>query len=175
MKNFKLFVLVPTFFVLLIFLGIFAGKPFTTTAPAPAPTPPPTPTPPRPAVGTVNADPTTTDMADFVCFVKQFHEQMTTDVELRVSEKQCSFGSSYTYELRQSNGAWVDFDCNDVAARILDRSLVPITERECVALRGAVDDWWKANPDPTEYVDGEGRVWRRQETAPAETKGKHDD
>jgi hypothetical protein len=126
-----------------------------------------------PATGRVWEDATTTD-ASYMSFIKTFHAQIEPGVALEVEaeyrpwlDADCDSYCSFTFTLRQGQDAkkWVIFDCDAVADKILQEQLVPIVSKDCILLRDMGKKYWKANPDPAEYTDAKGKVWKRQVSA----------
>jgi hypothetical protein len=110
-------------------------------------------------------------------FIKVWRYQVTPEVEMRATStlkpwlSKCDkwscdhFAVQFDDELRQRDGAWVYFDCDKVAEKIIDRDLVSKVETACAAIHAThatARDYWIANNDPSEFTDSNGRIWKRQ-------------
>jgi hypothetical protein len=122
----------------------------------------------QPPVGAVVADPVTID-APAVYFVKTYKERISRDIELTVKSTRTPYlifpedGVEYVYSLRQDeHHAWVRFECDNVADKILDLDLVPIVSKECEVLHQVAKAFWKQNNPPKQFTDPDGAVWTRQ-------------
>jgi hypothetical protein len=124
-------------------------------------------------VGSVSSD-AVHDDDKYRNFVKVWTYQVTPEVQMSVRSSlqpwlsKCDWmgcGSralSFSDELIQSDGKSVDFDCDDVADKIIDRDLVPKVEVACASVHATAIAYWKGNNDPSEFTDKDGHVWRRQ-------------
>jgi hypothetical protein len=73
----------------------------------------------------------------------------------------CSSDIEFSDEISHPGGAWVLFDCDSVADKIIDRNVVGEVAFECKVLHEDAMNFWKNTP-PTEFVDDQGRKWRRE-------------
>src|ERR1700728_1757365 len=94
-----------------------------------------------PLPNTVSTDPIGVD-APF-SLQRVYHMQLTNGRILRVTTTQTRFmnlfesGVEFSDELSQVDGAWVIFDCDKVADKILDRDLVPEVESGCKSIHSS--------------------------------------
>jgi hypothetical protein len=107
-------------------------------------------------------------------FIKEWHYQVTPAVQMNVTSKlqpwlekcdswSCSpYALTFSDKLKQNDGNWILFDCDNVAEKIIDRDLVLKVEDACKTVHSAATDYWKSNNDPSEFTDASGRVWKRQ-------------
>ncbi len=109
-----------------------------------------------------------------VDFIKVWHLQVSSDVQLNITStlqpslEKCDwtgcghFALHFADELKQKDGKWVEFDCDNVAEKIIDRDLVPKVEDACRSVHATAIEYWKRNNDPNEFTAKDGRVWKRQ-------------
>lgn len=118
-------------------------------------------------IGALSSDPVTID-DQYINFIKVFHTQVTPDVELNVTSTLTPYeslfdnGMEFEYELKQTDGNSIYFDCDHVADKILENKLVPLVEADCSAIRADAKQYWKTNPNPKQFTDSKGQVWTRQ-------------
>ena len=124
------------------------------------------------AVGSVTSDAVTDDglQRDFV---KVWHYQVTPEVEMLVKARltpwmeKCDsagcgpFALTFIDELKQKDGEWVMFECDNPADKIIDHDLVRKLAAPCRTIHETATAYWKANNDPSEFIDLDGKVWRR--------------
>lgn len=129
--------------------------------------------PAPPPVGTLTSDAVTDQVANR-SFFKTWHLQITPEVQMNVTSEltpwleKCDssscgeFALGFSDELKQRDGKWVNFDCDNVAEKIIDRDLVPKVETACSSVHEIAKMYWIKHNDPTEFTDDKGRVWKRQ-------------
>ena len=94
-----------------------------------------------------------------------YQEEIKPGIVLDSESQQTTFialvenGVAFNDSLTQTGGQRVDFDCDHVADKILDRDLVPIVQRECKSIHEVAVDVWMHHP-PKEFLDDKGRIWR---------------
>jgi len=125
------------------------------------------------APGTLTSD-AVTDTNKYRDFDKVYHFQITSEVQMNVTSEltpwlqKCDFfgcgryALTFSDELKQRDGKWIIFDCDDVAEKIIDRDLVPKVESACKSIHAIATEFWRQNNDPNEFTDRDGRIWRRQ-------------
>lgn len=95
---------------------------------------------------------------------RDYEEEIKPGITLRTTARQTGYTSLYpdgvefSDELRQSDGRTVDFDCDKVADKILDRDLVPPVQQQCRVLHEVGLEFFKTVV--TEFVDDRGRTWQ---------------
>lgn len=68
----------------------------------------------------------------------------------------------FSDRLEQANGNWVDFDCNNIADKIIDARLVEEIRPYCASLHATAKDYWKSRHyAPDTFTDSTGAVWQR--------------
>jgi hypothetical protein len=107
-------------------------------------------------------------------FIKVWHYDVTSEVQINVTStlkpwlSKCdwltcpSYALGFDDKLKQMDGKWVDFDCDNVAEKIIDRDLVSKVQDACRSVHSIARDYWEHNNDPSEFTDKDGRVWKRQ-------------
>lgn len=123
--------------------------------------------PPIQPIGVVTSDEPSIS-SPMLDFTKTFHETIAPEIVLSVTVitqpwlDDEDIGNSYRYELREGNGSWVDFDCDAVAKKILDHSIVGVVSRQCKVVRGIAAKYAARNQTPSEFADSQGNVWVRK-------------
>lgn len=96
---------------------------------------------------------------------REYQEEIKSGITLTVVSKQTGYTSIYPDGiefddvLTQADGKRVDFNCDAVADKIIDRELVPIVQKECKTTHAVAMDFWTRTP-PTEFGDDRGRIWK---------------
>lgn len=124
--------------------------------------------------GAITASEVTNDKV-YIDWYKTWHMQLTDEVQMNMHTtlqpwlEKCStwtgcgsFALEFSYELKQRNDAWVVFDCDNVADKIIDRDLVPKVQAACKILHATATEYWVNNNDPSQFTDSDGRIWHRQ-------------
>lgn len=114
--------------------------------------------------GQIWSDPVTNGWVT-INYTKTFHVQVTPVVEMDVSstmEPWLDSDLSFGFRLHQADDKWVDFDCDNVADKIIDRDLVPLVEADCSSATDTARAWWKQNGIPHTMTDATGTVWTRE-------------
>lgn len=73
----------------------------------------------------------------------------------------------YVDSIKQADGQWVIFDCENIAERIIQPELISEIAPDCVSMHSQADQFWKATGySPSEFVDEQGIHWIRKEIKP---------
>lgn len=72
-------------------------------------------------------------------------------------------GLDWNDTLTQPNGATVNFDCDNIADKIIQKELVKEITPLCKEGTKTLEAYWKSmNYTPKQFTDNEGNVWVRQ-------------
>lgn len=121
--------------------------------------------PPKPPIPLHGISQSGITVDQYLSFKTTYTMPLTDGRTLKVdslSEPWLSDTIDFSDQLQQADGRWVIFDCDNIADKIIDHSLVTEVTPYCANIHETAKLFWEErNYTPDEFMDRQGVVWKK--------------